>query len=475
MFFVLAIAFHLYWFGRGVLSTIPMNQFDGALRFIAENAVRQGWTLYRDISIVYPPGYALFFGLFSPELKQSVAALLLICLVCVCVYALKKMFQCSLYDWRISFFLLVSALWYQQIPGDTFAVPFVMSLIILMKWGINRIQANSSVLIVLISAALVFCRWDFPILLFFLSGGVAMYELLFLKKRVMFNVLLPLGVGTALGFGGLMLFAISQQTISQAFESIFIIPAQVILPFRSLPLPVPWHAPRMFNSLLYVSCAIWVILVFVQKRKHIIDLFLLLSPVIFLPYATGRADWPHALPLLSLIVLVYICSSLQNVILKTGLGIVLLLYLVKLLLPNTIEHVSAYKEVSQRIQACSTLVSQTQAKSIFVGRDQYDHYIFNTAALYLARPDLQPATPYISDEPGLQNSCLYGERIGQQLLGASKPMLSFIEQGEQPAEPNATRNMRSCGKIEEVVHTMPYDLIGTCEAYDQVFDVRLYN
>lgn len=475
MFFFLALVFHVYWFARGVFSTIPMNQFDGALRLIAENAVRQGWTLYRDISIVYPPGYALFFGLFSPELKQGVAAFLLLFLACVCVYALKKMFHCSLYDWRISFFLLISALWYQQIPGDTFAVPFVITIIILMKWGINRIRANSFVFIVLISAVLVFCRWDFPILVFFLSGGVAMYELFFLKKSVMLHVLLPLGVGTALGFGGLVLCAISQQTVPQAFESIFTIPAQVILPFRSLPLPVPWHAPRMFNTLLYVSCAIWVMLVFIQKRKHIFDAFLLLSPVIFLPYATGRADWPHALPLLSLIVLVYICSSLQNVLLKIGIGIMLLLYLVKLLLPNTTEHASAYQVVNQQIQACASLVSQTQAKSLFVGRDQYDHYIYNTAALYLARPDLQPASPYISDEPGLQNSCLYGERISQQLLHAPKPMLSFIEQGEQPAEPNATRNMRSCGKIEEVVHTMPYVLIGTCEAYDQAFDVRLYN
>jgi hypothetical protein len=223
-----------------------------------------------------------------------------------------------------------------------------------------------------------------------------------------------------------------------------------------------------------MSLAIWAILAFIQKRKHISDYFLILSPLVFLPYAMGRADWPHALPLLSLVVLVFIYAQFQNKLMQASIGFVLLVYIVKLLSPNIGEHVSALQVVDQHIQACQSIVKNTQANSIFVGRDHYDHYIYNTAALYLTRPDLQPATPYISDEPGLQNSCIYGERIRQQLLGASKPMFAFIELGDQPAEPNATQYMRSCGSIERAVQEMPHILIGSCEAYDQVFDVRLY-
>lgn len=466
--------FHLYWFGRGVFSTIQINQFDGALRLIAEHAVRQGWTLYKDISIVYPPGYALFFGQFSPEMRQSIAAISVLALVLFCVYVLKKTLNCTFYDWRISLFVLTTALWYQQISGDVFAVPLTITLIIGMKWGIERFRMNISILLVFFSALLVFFRWDFPILLLFLTGATAIYEWFILKKNSMFRVLIPVGVGVALGFIGLIIFSASIQVMSEAFESLFTIPTKIILPFRSLPLPSPWHSPKILNSLFYVSVGIWIMLAFMQKRKNISDVFVILSPLIFLLYATGRADWPHALPMFFMVGVVYLCSQIKQNIVILSIGVFIAMYGIRLLIPNISEHVGAANNMQSHIQECGEVVKNIPAQSFFVGREQYNKYIYNTAALYLTRQDLKPASPYISDEPGLQNSCTYGERIRQDLLAAKKPLLVFIELGEQPAEPNATRTMRSCGAIEGYIRVAPHDSLGFCKSYGQTFDIRVY-
>lgn len=480
--FIFTLITHVYWFGRGLLSTIPINQFDGVLRIIADNAVRNNFSLYKDVMIVYPPGYALLFGkvleFISSEYRQTIASMLIFLLVILSTYCLKKSLQTSFFDSRISLFLLISSLWYQQIPGDAFSLPLVIILIILMNRGLKQFQSYTWYLIMLFTGLLTFFRWDFPLLLIIILGGLSLYEWFAYKSMRMMRVTIPLVVGFFIGVLGVVMYVFTPEGIVRGIEGMITIPTQVILPYRSLPLPIPWHAPKILNTLLYAGIFIWIcsaLVISKIKKLRIDHVFFMFIPLLLLPYATGRADWPHAIPLFSVIVLVFIFASIHmRSWMKYGITCLILIFLTKLLLPNTAEHVSAFQVVQKNIRECASLVQTFPAKTIFIGRNQYTQFSYNTAALYLTRKDLRPATAYVSDEPGLQNSCVYGSRIVEQLKTASKPMVSFIEVGVQPKEPNASANMKSCNKIEEYLRVAPHKNIGECSSYGQQFEARVY-
>jgi hypothetical protein len=134
----------------------------------------------------------------------------------------------------------------------------------------------------------------------------------------------------------------------------------------------------------------------------------------------------------------------------------------------------ARTQLYEQIQDCTNLVANTFAKSIVVGRKQYDRFIFNNAALYFTRPDLNLATKYMSDEPGLQNSCVYGQKIAEELGGVQKPMLALLEEGEQIMEANATKTMKSCGKIEHFFSSHAYKTVGNCKSFGNTYEIRVY-
>jgi len=472
MIFFIGLCVHLYWFIRGIFSTILINQFDGALRLLAEHAVIQQWTLYKDVSIVYPPGYALFFGtLFrfvSPNNRQTIITFAIFIFVCIGVWSVQRMLKCSYTDWRIGIFLLISSLWYQQVSGDAFALPLMFLLILCI------VHQKLSTTVALLAGILAFFRWDFPLFTSVLMWGMVGYEYVCFKKETYVKTALALTLGLSAGLGILALYAFTQGTLTQAFDAIVTIPTRIILPYRSLPLPLPWHAPRILNALVYVALLGWILCAVLAEKKNIRDVVVLCIPFIFLPYATGRADWSHALPLFSsvLFVTLYVKTK-QRYIHHVTLGMLVLFFL-RILLPQHIWEPQAQSNMYTHIAECAQRVQTYNAQSLFVGREQYNRYIINVASLYFTRPDLRPATPYVSDEPGLQSSCIYGERIQQDLVRTPKPMLSFIELGEQPLEPNATQTLRSCGHIERFLSTSPYTSLGQCYAYGHTFDVRAY-
>ena len=81
----------------------------------------------------------------------------------------------------------------------------------------------------------------------------------------------------------------------------------------------------------------------------------------------------------------------------------------------------------------------------------------------MIRPDLRPATPFISDEPGVQNSCTLGSRIATDLIRAPRPLILVLDTQPYSPEPNLTRTMTSCGKIEAAIAAMPAVVLGTCQ------------
>ncbi len=206
-------------------------------------------------------------------------------------------------------------------------------------------------------------------------------------------------------------------------------------------------------------------------------------PVLFLPYALGRADWTHAVPFFCSVILLlgYAVRSTKKILKQR----VLLLCMV-LLLPSffrlavvplkdiLIHHQDASTELQSQLANCNLLTKNLPAQTIFVGRESYNRFIYSAAALYFLRPKLLPATRYISDEPGIQNSCEYGQLIYRDLFDAKKPMIALLEQGEQLAEQNRTATMQNCGKLEKFLQEQPHEKIGECTAYTRLFSIEVY-
>jgi hypothetical protein len=91
--------------------------------------------------------------------------------------------------------------------------------------------------------------------------------------------------------------------------------------------------------------------------------------------------------------------------------------------------------------------------------------------LYLNYFYLKPATKYISDEPGLQNTCSIQNEIISDINKAPKPTIFFINKTFIPDKNN--KNVYSnCGKIEEFLdaHTK---IIGQCNVSEYNLDVRI--
>jgi hypothetical protein len=143
------------------------------------------------------------------------------------------------------------------------------------------------------------------------------------------------------------------------------------------------------------------------------------------------------------------------------------------ILPSIIPD-NAGLSINNNINECKILTSNINLRSIFVGRKNYDRFSYNNAMLYFTYPNIKPATSFISDEPGLQNSCKYGKIIAHQLNKAEKPMLVFIDANNQPAENDLMESMNSCNKIEEYLNSSQYLSKGYCSANKNTYEIRLY-
>lgn len=66
--------------------------------------------------------------------------------------------------------------------------------------------------------------------------------------------------------------------------------------------------------------------------------------------------------------------------------------------------------------------------------------------------------------------------VSDDLTHAQKPMIAFVDQteGDEGVEPNATKTMKSCKKIEQWLSSHPYKALGICINEGYRFDVRVY-
>jgi hypothetical protein len=286
----------------------------------------------------------------------------------------------------------------------------------------------------------------------------------------------------------LFLYLFGINSVSEGIDFIFRIPTSVIMPYRKLPLP-GLNSFFSEDSIFYVSL-LSILLTFIttakliasyKADKKIILLLLMLMPFSTFHYALGRSDHWHFIPFLFLtlgsITLFYSITGLKRLVFIAVITIYFTFPHVFSEMSDVLDSkVDIRDDISKNLDNCKQAIQgKENYQSMFVGRENYDRFIFNNAALYLINPKVKPASSFISDEPGLQNSCHYGQVISQQLKNSKKPMLVFLEKGLHNPEPNKTQEMHSCGKIEKFLATAEYEKIGNCNAYNQDYEIRIYH
>ena len=207
---------------------------------------------------------------------------------------------------------------------------------------------------------------------------------------------------------------------------------------------------------------------------HLLEGGALLIPcVALLPYTFSAANnLVHFLPLsvlvmvMSLIALTLWRSPASRRLLLIALGVVALPILSIALhdAPGIVPQADIHLRKARELTAGCTDLFPPDARSIFLGPGNYP-------VLYLMRPNLRPATPFINDDLGVQSSCALGSRIATDLMRAPRPLVVVRDTKPWSAE-NITHET-SCGRIEAVMAIMPATSLGTCQLANRVYQVMV--
>jgi hypothetical protein len=324
---------------------------------------------------------------------------------------------------------------------------------------------------------------------------------MFSKKRVKIsekyvkrlkNIFIAGTLGFLLGLVVLLLFLISQDALVEGYDFIVNIPSLIIMPYRKLPFPSFRFRPlisllpymTMLVFFFYFLFILYSLKEVLKKKsldlKHIVLIIPSLISLSLIPYVLGRSGINHFIPLwfyLVCVAAIYNSITIKSKIIMISL-IILFLPFVTLYKNNINILIPMFNRLGDQIKSsiedCRTSSINVKPKTIFVGRKSYTDYIYNNAILYFIYPNAKPATTYISDEPGLQNSCKYGSIIAKQLSHAKKPMIAYLETTKHPSEPNLSSSLVSCGNIEEYLSNTTYTRLGNCHLDKSSYEIRLY-
>lgn len=479
-------------------------EFDGALRLLSHYYTRLGLVPYVDFGVVYPPGLFLLIGKLIPfvsiEQRNFILAILLLFITAVLVILLSVLQAKKKVILPLALFLIINTVRLDEIVwSEPFSRLFLTMLFLVLPLYLKSGKRTLLFLAFVCSLLTVFFRWSHVGLFIAMQGLILVIVALityFKNKTVspvikkLFTLVISETCGMLVGLVLLFVYLYAHQALSQGVDFIFSIPTYVIHDYRVLPLPIP---VSIFdeNALFYTTLAVCMVQVFLGVRwlwrertdtKALMVVCFSLLPLFVLPYAINRMDSVHTRTFfyyVGLGVILFYTITARTKALLVLMSVLLLPLAAYLLpvrpsLPNAGSLVS--RDLSRQLQECKNNVSEMNYVSLFVGRLSYNQaFVINTAALYLINPNVRPATAFISDEPGVQNSVKYGEMIADQLHRAPKPMLAFLEIWPQFAEPNATRHIQSAGKIEEALNQTPFKAIGVCMAYGKYFAIRLYD
>jgi len=479
---LLAAFMFVFWSLFYVSGSFEYSEFDGALRLLGHHYTAQGLQQYVDFGAVYPPGPNILLGsilkvdsVVGHTVLFSTISLAIISIFLYCYY---RKFGLKNSYIQLAMLLVLFSVSLLHISGEPISLLLLSLLAFLHYLWIDQegLSKKQFCLSLVMTSSIVFFRWD----------TMFLYMLMLLVLNAVLRgeqkALLHAFSSVLIGF----VIACSMIAFGYGFRDVFEwavnIPISVIGPYRNLPFPAI-TPPRILNALVYISALVYVWYAFVMvsykkmmtsvDKKHF--MFLLGFPLVYLPYLLGRTDWMHALPFVHVLALSLVLATARIERRTLYVALAFLIFpLFRLLLPRSIQVNRSSTIIEEELASCRNMVHGIPANSVFVGRASYQRFLYNNAMLYFVRPELPPASAFISEEPGLQNSCKYGEIVAAQLKDAEKPMIAFIEMGEQVMERNKTATMASCNKIEDFLSIAEHYSIGSCSSYDKPYEIRIY-
>jgi hypothetical protein len=488
----------------GTFNAIRTLDFDYMLRLVEVVYAAQGLTPYVDFGFVYPPGEVWLYGkvlrLHDPATINTAIDLGNLILWSVCTWQVMRLSK-KLRWWLGGAVLLVLAgamplAWGAGSWVLTETLPLLLIAVLLAVEVIERGSSRARLAaLVCVTAAGTLFRWDWTLGVVVLEAGwaAAMWLTASILKPDQTRLVRPMAerlwraalsglAGVALAIAAIFGYAIATGTLAETRLFMFYVPVH-ILPYRRLPLPMGIDSSRQWveaivGMALIALAGTWD---YAKTRagSGAIHLFkggaLLVPCVALLPYAFGRADESHLLPL-NLLVIVTSMVAFTFWPYRAGRWLLLtaMVMNVEPSLHTGIPAVSAgsvrqadlYLERVHRLTASCTDLIPSDARSLYVGQASYERFLVNLPVLYLMRPNLRPATPFISDEPGVQNTCEFGSRIAGDLQRAPRPLVLALDAKLWRTEANLTGTMKSCGKIEAAIASMPTKVLGTCQVVD---------
>jgi hypothetical protein len=483
----------------GAFSMAGALAFDYPLRLVEVVYAAKGLTPYVDFGFVYPPGQVWFYGkllrLQDPGVINAAITLGNLLLVSICAWQVMRLTP----GWRRLFggtvlLVLGGAMPVALQSFDLEPIILLLIAVLLVEEVMER-GSSAARLSALVGVAVVgtLFRWDWILPVAVLEAGWAAVIWLIvgilnpdqsiLVRRIvarLWRAALAALAGGVLAMAVIVGHALATGTWADTRLFIFNVPV-LTLPFRRLPLPVGIHLPTVLWLVDIIAMALIALaasLDYVKSRPGFRLAYLLkggalLAPcVILLPYTFTRADGSHFVPF-SMLVMVTSMAAF-TIWRHRAARSVLLIVLVMTAVPylyaalrgvfeGSVQKVDIHLQRVHKLTAECSSIFPRDARSLFVGQISYNRFIINSPIFYLIRPDLRPATPFISDEPGVQNSCTLGSRIATDLIRAPRPLILVLDTQPYSPEPNLTRTMTSCGKIEAAIAAMPAVVLGTCQ------------
>ena len=491
-----SILFYFYVLYLLIIGSIDIDFFDETLQILIGKYFSLGFTPYRDFGVVYPPGNMFLSSVFTngPMVnKFFFYAIFYLILNIAGWYGILKFRQKSrAINFELAVYLICNALVIYVFGVSGIFHLFILQLLLIISL-IYLKEANQLYLpiIFLLNLIIVWFRWDWPLFLIMFCW-LSLLPLLLFKwpLRKSFLVALVSSFGYFCGLLSMYVYLSGLGVVDIASKFIVLLPLTLTRTYRNLPLPTV-KAFTDPNLAIYVCMLLIFVAGYVFVKKILFDknqksnfgaIFLLISYVFsFLAYALGRSDSYHFIPLWCSLCLAWIISCL---LLKAKsawryLIIVSFFPMVGWFNQNSLflKPIANYGEnkLKTALLDCEKVTEGLNPSSVFVGRLTYERYLYNISSLYLIFPNVKPASPFLAEEPGIQNTCEHGSLVAEYLKKSEKPMLAFLELGIHPFYDNKeTASMKSCGIIENYLKNSDYQVINRCSAYGFPFEVRIY-
>ena len=449
-----------------------LQLFDSALFKLQLIYPTQGWVPYKDFVFIYPFGPSLV-SLFIDKLSFGAFNLITFIwplhflLQLVLVNQIRKIyFNRNIHV--IFSILVIETLVTAKLGGEPFStlLTFIVCLEYFSTYQTKQITWKT----LIYSILLCFVRWD---RLVFCICTLFLYRVFCQIKRVDFEIIhttkLILISLSAVFFLIFSIFIYENENFYNAMQYIFIDPF-IIAKLRSLPFTWENNFLSIINT-YYLIILIYLILgYFIIKEKfdNHKTFFYFLGLSLFIP-SLSRSDVGHFLPFyVSSLFLIYsLPGFISSFYLKNKN---LILYLNGIFCISVLLIFSLLTNKNQIKNTCNSFNKKNEYQSIFVGNSQYDNFNINYPYLYLENLNLKPATKYISDEPGIQNTCARAKEIMRDLDAAPKPTIFYLNKTILK-DKNNINQYQNCGLLEKYFFTKT-KIIGYCEVNQSEIEVR---